>query len=82
MKKLFLSVTLLFSSSFSMADDDTQKQSKLQKLCALFMEETHSCHREGTDESILKELAKRGILEHDEFKSGSHCVGPWPPRDE
>ena len=75
MKKLFLSVTLLFTSGLSVAgiDDDDQKQSKLQKLCAFFMDKNHPCHEEGADESILEELAKRGVLDHTQITSARIC---------
>ena len=76
MKKLFLSVTLLLGSGLSVASDSVQKQSLWQKLCKTFMEKSHSCHRQGADESILKELDRRGVLEHSEVRAGQHCIAP------
>ena len=75
MKKLFLSVTLLLGSGLSVASDGNQKQSLLQKLCNVFMEKSHSCHREGADEGILKELKKRGVLEYSKSKAARLCTG-------
>ena len=82
MKKLFLSITLLFGPGLSAATDEGRKESKIQQLCALFMEKHHPCHhQENDDESILEELAKRGILEYNESKSTNLCIAP-PVTDE
>ena len=74
MRKLFLSVILLLSSVSSFASG--QKREKLQKLCKFFIKESRFCEQ-ASDDSILKELDKRGVLEQTNVMRSATCV--WPP---
>ena len=83
MKKLFLSIILFFTSGLSSGNDDAEEDSEFQRLCAIFMEESHPCHEEGADESILEELKKRGIIAPADAQVAEICDElPRPPTDD
>ncbi|MBT4762893.1 MAG: hypothetical protein HOO06_14460 [Bdellovibrionaceae bacterium] len=88
MKKIFIIITMFFTSVTSLAEntelevseEKLEKRLKVKQLCGFLVshelvKKAHPCQLAISEESLIDELLDRGILDEIENVTSSICIG-------